>query len=75
MSSFAECSVIKPPADELAICPSGSPSSRTAPGDYIWHAPQVHKIPGGPVTIANDKLLRDFAIHAIEAQPFAYVRR
>ena len=33
VSSFAECSVIKPPADELRICPSGAPSSRTPPGD------------------------------------------
>jgi hypothetical protein len=72
VSSFAECSVIKPPADELAICPTGTPSSRTPPGDYIWHVPQVHQIPGGPVTAANDRLLRDFAIRAIEAQPFGY---
>jgi hypothetical protein len=74
VSSFAECSVIKPPAAELGICPSGPPSSRTAPGDYIWHAPQVHQIPGGPVSAANDRLLRDFAIRAIEAQPFGYVK-
>jgi hypothetical protein len=73
VSSFAECSVIKPPADELKICPSGSPSSRTPPGDYIWHAPQVHDIAGGPVSAANDKLLRDFAIRAIEAQPLGYL--
>ena len=73
VSSFAECSVIKPPADELKICPSGSPSSRTPPGDYIWHAPQVHDIAGGPVSAANNKLLRDFAIRAIEAQPLGYL--
>jgi hypothetical protein len=74
VSSFAECSVIKPPADELKVCPSGSPSSRTPPGDYIWHAPQVHlNLPGGPVSAANDKLLRDFAFRAIEAQPFGYL--
>ena len=73
MSSFAECSVIKPPADELKVCPAGSPSSRTPPGDYIWHAPQVHDIAGGPVSVANDELLRDFAIHAIEAQPLGYL--
>ena len=72
VSSFAECSVIKPPADELKICPSGTPSSRTPPGDYIWHAPQVHQIAGGPVSVANDRLLRDFAVRAIEAQPFGY---
>jgi hypothetical protein len=73
VSSFAECSVIKPPADELKICPSGSPSSRTPPGDYIWHAPQVHDIAGGPVSVANNALLRDFAIRAMEAQPLGYL--
>jgi hypothetical protein len=73
VSSFAECSVIKPPADMLKICPSGSPSVRTPPGDYIWHAPQVHDITGGPVSAANDKLLRDFAVHAVEAQPLGYL--
>ncbi len=73
VSSFAECSVIKPPADELTICPSGSPSSRTPPGDYIWHAPQVHDIAGGPVSAANNALLTNFAIRAIEAQPLGYV--
>ena len=72
VSSFAECSVIKPPADELSICPTGSPSSRTPPGDYIWHAPQVHDIPGGPVSSANNTLLTNFAIRAVVAQPFGY---
>ena len=75
VSSFAECSVIKPPAAEVAVCPSGTPSSRTPPGDYIWHAPQVHHMAGGgPVTAANDALLRDFAIRAVEAQPLGYLR-
>ncbi len=73
VSSFAECSVIKPPADELKICPSGSPSSRTPPGDYVWHAPMVHDLAGGPVSVANNALLRDFAIRAVEAQPFSYL--
>jgi hypothetical protein len=74
VSSFAECSVIKPPASELPICPAGTPSSRTPPGDYIWHAPQVRDIPGGPVIAANDTLLRDFAVRAIEAQPLGYLQ-
>lgn len=73
VSSFAECSVIKPPANELAICPTGSPSSRTPPGDYIWHAPQVHSdLAGGPVSAANNKLLENFAVRAVLAQPFGY---
>jgi hypothetical protein len=33
----------------------------------------VHDIAGGPVSAANDKLLRDFAIRAIEAQPLGYL--
>jgi Dolichyl-phosphate-mannose-protein mannosyltransferase len=74
VSSFAQCSEVKPPASEQAICPSGTPSSRTPPGDYIWHVPQVHHMAnGGPVTAANDALLRDFAIRAVEAQPLGYV--
>ena len=48
VSSFADCSVIKPPADELAICPVGSPHNRTAPGDYIWHTPVGAPDPGRP---------------------------
>jgi hypothetical protein len=72
VSSFAECSVIKPPASELKICPSGTPSSRTPPGDYIWHAPMVHDLPGGPVSAANNSLLTNFAIRAIAAQPAGY---
>ena len=73
VSSFAECSVIKPPASEVPVCPAGTPSSRTPPGDYIWHAPQVRDIPGGPVSAANDTLLRNFAVRAIEAQPLGYL--
>jgi hypothetical protein len=73
VSSFAECSVIKPPADELKVCPAGSPASRTPPGDYIWHAPEVRDLAGGPVSVANDRLLRDFALHAVEAQPLGYL--
>jgi hypothetical protein len=73
VSSFAECSVIKPPADELKVCPTGSPSSRTPPGDYVWHAPQSHDVPGGPVSAAGNALLLNFDIRAIEAQPLGYI--
>ena len=73
MSSFAECPVIRPPADELKLCPPGSPSGRTPPGDYIWRAPQVRALAGGPFSAANDALLRDFAFRAIKAQPLGYL--
>jgi hypothetical protein len=74
VSSFADCQVIKPPAAERPVCPAGSPSSRTPPGDYLWHAPQVRHMPdGGPVSAANDALLRDFALRAVAAQPLGYL--
>ena len=73
VSSFAQCSVIRPPGDELQVCPAGLPSSRPPPGDYIWRAPQVIDLPGGPLTAANDALLRDFAIRAVTAQPLGYL--
>ena len=39
----------------------------------FWHAPQVHHVPGGPVSVAGNTLLRDFAIHAVKAQPLGYL--
>ena len=73
VSSFAQCSVIRPPANELDLCPPGSPSGRTPPGDYIWRATQVRGLAAGPFSAANDALLRDFAFRAIKAQPLGYL--
>jgi hypothetical protein len=72
MSSFAECAQINPPADERALCLSTPPSKREPPGSLVWHVPQVHQVPGGPVSKTGNKLLRDFAIRAAEAQPLSY---
>ena len=77
VSSFANCAVIKPTGAQVAVCPTEPIAKRTPPGNFIWHAPQVHTnldSTGGPVTAANNKLLTSFAIHAVEAQPFDYVK-
>jgi len=77
VSSFANCAVIKPTGAEAAICPTDPPSERTPPGNYIWHATVLHatpKHPYSPVTPANNTILTDFAIHAIEAQPLDYAK-
>jgi hypothetical protein len=71
-SSFAECSKINPPADEQVLCLSTPPSKRQPPGSLVWHVKQVHEVPGGPVSKAGNKLLRDFAIRAVESQPLSY---
>lgn len=73
VSSFAECGVIKPPPAEQRLCYSAPPSNRQAPGQLIWVTPNARKMPGGPVSEAGNKLLRDFAVRAITAQPFGYL--
>jgi len=77
VSSFADCARIKPTGAEAAVCPTQPLSKRTPPGNYVWHAPQVHAAldsTGGPVTPANNTLLTSFAIHAVEAQPLSYAK-
>jgi hypothetical protein len=76
-SSFANCAVIKPTGAQANVCPTDPLSKRTPPGDYVWHAKQVHQnldSTRGPVTAANNRLLTSFAIHAVEAQPFDYAK-
>ena len=72
MSSFADCAKINPPAGERYLCLSTPANKRLPPGTLIWHIPQVHEVPGGPVSVAGNKVLRDFAIRAAEAQPVSY---
>jgi len=74
VSSFAQCAQIKPPADERQFCLSTPLAKRQAPGSIIWSAPQVRQMPGGPVSVRGNHLLRDFAVHAILAQPGAYLK-
>jgi len=75
VSSFADCTVIKPTGAQAAVCPKEPLSQRTPPGNFVWHAPEVHtNLVEGPVTPANNKLLTDFAIHAVEAQPLDYAK-
>ena len=72
MSSFADCAKINPPASERYLCLSTPVSKREPPGSLVWHIQQVHEVPGGPVSVAGNKVLRDFAIRAVEAQPLSY---
>ena len=79
--SFANCSVIKPPASEVPLCPpgthpgGGSPgqTGRLAASSYVW-VPQspLDKIPGSKFTAAKNNLAQNFALRAIAAQPAGY---
>jgi hypothetical protein len=80
VSSFADCARIKPAGTEAKVCPAEPLTKRTAPGNFIWHATELHNknsyiyTTGGPVTPANNTLLTNFAIRAVEAQPLGYVK-
>jgi len=77
VSSFANCAVIKPTGEEAVVCPTQPIVDRDPPGNYIWHAPYVHQDMdsiGGPVSEEGNRVLTDFAIKAILAQPVDYVK-
>jgi hypothetical protein len=77
VSSFADCARIQPTGDEAKVCPTTPIVDRTPPGNFVWHAPQVHadmRSLGGPVSYKGNQVLTDFAIHAVEAQPLSYAK-
>ena len=88
--SFANCSVIKPPPDLQALCPTAqpgplakaNPALRRQPKRYLWN----HRIwawqgthsgfvpDTAAFTQANNERALRFAILAIKAQPVAYAQ-
>jgi len=75
-STFAECSVMKPPADERWLCIPAPPAKRPDYNFYAWSAksPINVKPPGGSeVDSQVNSLATNFALRAIEAQPGAYL--
>jgi len=87
--SFANCAVIKPPADLRALCPDAQPghlaqadpAKRLQPKRYLWnhgawqwwHGNSVFVPDTAAFTPANNGRALRFAIGAITAQPLAYL--
>jgi hypothetical protein len=70
--SFADCAVIKPPADERVLCPP--PGPRIASSLYIWDGNSaLLGMPGGRFSARTNSLALDFARRAITAQPGGYL--
>ena len=77
VSTFAQCSVIKPPADERWLCIPAPPAKRQDPNFYAWFAASPINVrpPGGSeVDPRVNSLATKFALRAIEAQPAAYLK-
>jgi hypothetical protein len=73
--SFANCAVIRPPADERALCPpSGREwAPRIASSLYVWSGTSpLLRMPGGRFSARTNALALDFALRAIAAQPGGY---
>jgi hypothetical protein len=88
--SFANCAVIKPPADLVPLCPENQPNhpagptpawsvtallKQRTPADYLWSAGAWYHHDAQPgINAYNNKLALQFAERAIAAQPLDYVK-
>jgi len=78
--TFANCAVIKPPADLRLLCPTTPVDKRLAAPMYIWEVnspvlsigPRTGIDATDKFTAYRNSAARKFAIDAIEAQPLAY---
>jgi hypothetical protein len=87
--SFANCSVIKPPADLRALCPEVQPRQQALPAGsqrllpklflwdhtaWQWNHPQTGVVPDTQAfTAANNDRALRFAFYAIKAQPLQFL--
>ncbi|GAA4225540.1 hypothetical protein FHR32_002218 [Streptosporangium album] len=69
--TFADCAVIRPTPEQAKLCPNGTVVD--AASEYVW-APEasLNRLPGD--RFSHNELARSFAISAIMAQPFDYLR-
>ena len=73
--TFAECPKMHVPADELWLCTVVPPDQRPIAQEYIWAGQSpLDRFPPPAFSPAVNKLAKDFAIRAIEAQPLDYAR-
>jgi hypothetical protein len=73
--TFAECSKIHPPADELWLCTAVPPDQRPIAQDYIWAAMSpLDRYYSAEFSPVPNQLAGNFAIRAIVAQPLDYAR-
>jgi hypothetical protein len=88
--SFANCAVIKPPADLVPLCPQNQPDHPTGPApawsvsallaertpeQYLWDPHAWYSVAAHPgINAYTNHLALEFAERAIAAQPLDYAR-
>jgi hypothetical protein len=73
--TFAECSKMNVPADELWLCTNVPPDQRPIAQSYIWTAQSpLDRYRPSKFAVAPNQLAEKFAVSAIEAQPLDYAK-
>ena len=73
--TFAECSKMHLPADELWLCTNVPPDKRPIAQAYIWTpATPLDRYPPTKFSPLPNQLAENFAISAIETQPLGYAK-
>jgi len=73
--TFAECSKMSVPADELSLCTTVPPDKRPIAQAYIWTSQSpLDRFPPSKFSPVPNQLAENFAIRAIEAQPLSYAK-
>jgi 4-amino-4-deoxy-L-arabinose transferase-like glycosyltransferase len=72
--TFANCQIIKPPADEQALCPDKPVGQRETASLWIWERSSPLARMDGRFTVTTNALTGDFARRAVLAQPLGYAR-
>ena len=72
--TFANCAIIKPPANEQALCPREPVAQRPSASTFIWEKNSpLNAVPGEKFSVTKNALAMDFALRAITAQPVSYL--
>jgi hypothetical protein len=74
VANFADCEKIEPPPEQRPLCMDPAlKAENDAPGHLIWRSDAPpRQLYDSAITPENNKALRDFALHAMLAQPGDY---
>ena len=73
--TFADCTKMKVPVNELSLCTTVPPDKRPIAQAYIWTTQSpLDRFPPSKFSPVPNQLAENFAIRAIEAQPLDYAR-